>query len=131
MLKKLTVAAALSVSVSVLATVALAQDAPIKRIPLQKFDVPAAGYETVMGIAEIAPNVNIGKHTHFGIEAGYLISGDLVLMEEGKPDKALKPGDSYQFAAGAAHDAKSGPAGAKVLATYVVEKGKPLVTPAK
>ncbi|MGE0522707.1 MAG: cupin domain-containing protein [Variibacter sp.] len=109
----------------------IAQSAPpIKRIPLQKFEVPGAGYETVIGIAEIAPNVNIGRHTHPGVEAGYVIEGELALMVAGQPDKPLKAGDSYQMPPGAVHDAKSGPQGAKVLATYVVEKGKPLATPA-
>jgi quercetin dioxygenase-like cupin family protein len=112
---------------------ALAQSAPppIKRIPLQKFDVPGAGYETVMGIAEIAPNVDIGKHSHPGIESGYVLEGDGILVVEGKPDRPLKAGDSYQIPAGAIHTAKSGPKGTKVLAVYVVEKGKPLATPAK
>ena len=43
---------------------------PIKRTPLQKFDVPGTNYETVVGIAEIVPNVNIGRHTHPGLESG-------------------------------------------------------------
>ncbi len=124
------VAALICVSAFV-APQAIAQSAPpIKRIPLQKFEVPGAGYETVIGIAEIAPNVNIGRHTHPGVEAGYVIEGELALMVAGQPDKPLKAGDSYQMPPGAVHDAKSGPQGAKVLATYVVEKGKPLATPA-
>jgi hypothetical protein len=45
----------------------------IKRIPLQRFDVPGTAYETVIGIAEIAPNVTIGRHTHPGPESGYLL----------------------------------------------------------
>jgi len=120
-----------SASPAFVAPQAIAQSAPpIKRIPLQKFEVPGAGYETVIGIAEIAPNVNIGRHTHPGVEAGYVIEGELALMVAGQPDKPLKAGDSYQMPPGAVHDAKSGPQGAKVLATYVVEKGKPLATPA-
>jgi quercetin dioxygenase-like cupin family protein len=103
---------------------------PIKRTVLQKFDVPAAGYETIVGVAEIAPGVSIGRHTHFGIESGYLLEGEAILIVAGQPDKPLKPGDSYQIGPGAAHDARSGPNGAKVLATYVVEKGKPFATPA-
>ena len=33
----------------------------IKRTPLQKFDVPGTNYETVIGLAEIVPNVNIDR----------------------------------------------------------------------
>jgi quercetin dioxygenase-like cupin family protein len=102
----------------------------IKRTLLQKFEVPGSNYETVIGLAEIVPNANIGRHTHPGIEGGYLIEGELVLMVEGQPAKTTKPGDSWQFAPAAVHDAKAGPAGAKVIVTYVVEKGKPLATPA-
>ena len=51
-------------------------------------------------------------------------------MIDDQPDKPLRAGDSYQIPAGAIHDAKSGPKGAKVIATYVVEKGKPLASPA-
>ncbi len=103
----------------------------IKRTPLQKFDVPGTTYETVIGIAEIAPSVNVGRHTHFGVESGYLIDGEATLLVDGQPPKELKTGDSYVIPAGAIHDAKSGPKGAKVIATYVVEKGKPFATPAK
>ena len=42
------------------------QTATIKRTPLQKFDVPGTNYETVIGMAEVVPNVNIGRHTHPG-----------------------------------------------------------------
>jgi len=103
----------------------------IKRTPLQKFDVPGTNYETVIGIAEIVPNVMIGRHTHPGPESGYVLQGEFVLMVEGQPDKTLKTGDSYQVSPSTPHDGKTGPEGAKVLATYVVEKGKPLASPAK
>ncbi|MGE0751070.1 MAG: cupin domain-containing protein [Variibacter sp.] len=110
---------------------ATAQSAPpIKRTPLQKFDVPGTNYETIIGIAEIAPNVMIGRHTHPGVESGYVLEGEAVLIVAGQPDRTIKAGDSYQIGAGAPHDAKSGAQGAKVIATYVVEKGKPLATPA-
>jgi quercetin dioxygenase-like cupin family protein len=102
----------------------------IKRTPLQKFDVPGTNYETVIGMAEIAPSVNIGRHTHPGPESGFMLEGDMVLLVDGQPPLPLKAGESYKIPPGAIHDAKTGAAGAKVLATYVVEKGKPLATPA-
>lgn len=110
---------------------AATQASNIKRIPLQKFDVPGTQYETVIGIAEIAPNAMIGRHTHPGPESGYMLEGEMVLMIDGQPDKTIKAGESYQVPSGAVHDGKSGPKGAKVIATYVVEKGKPLASPAK
>lgn len=103
----------------------------IKRTPLQKFDVPGTNFETVIGIAEIVPNMSIGRHTHPGPESGYMLEGEMVLMVQGQPDKTVKIGESYQVPAGAVHDAKTGPQGAKVIATYVVEKGRPLATPAQ
>jgi quercetin dioxygenase-like cupin family protein len=103
----------------------------IKRIPLQRFDVPGTAYETVIGIAEIAPNVAIGRHTHPGPESGYLIEGGFELLIDGEQPRQLKAGDSYVVPSNTPHDAKTGAAGAKVIATYVVEKGKPLASPAK
>ena len=110
--------------------VTTSQTANIKRIPLQKFDVPGTQFETVIGIAEIVPNVNVGRHTHPGPESGFVLEGEIVLLAEGQPEKIVKTGESYQVLPGVIHDARTGPNGAKVIATYVVEKGKPLASPA-
>src|SRR5882757_8576307 len=100
---------------------AVAQTQTIKRTPLQKFDVPGTNYETVIGMAEIVPNVNIGKHTHPGPESGYMLDGEMTLLVDGQPPLLVTTGDSYKIAPGAVHDAKTGDKGAKLLATYVVE----------
>lgn len=96
-----------------------------------QYPSPGTNFETVIGIAEIVPNMSIGRHTHPGPESGYMLEGEMVLMVQGQPDKTVKIGESYQVPAGAVHDAKTGPQGAKVIATYVVEKGRPLATPAQ
>lgn len=106
------------------------QSPTIKRTTLQRFEVPGAPYETVIGIAEIAPNVSIGRHTHPGPESGYIIEGGFVLLIDGEPPRQLKAGDSYQVPPMRVHDARTEGSGAKVIATYVVEKGKLLATPA-
>jgi len=103
----------------------------IKRTPLQKADVPAGTFEVITGTAEIAANTNIGRHSHPGIETGYVLEGELTLLVEGQPPLSLKPGDSYKVPERAIHDARSGDKPAKVLAVYVVEKGKPLATAAE
>ena len=102
----------------------------IKRTPLQKVEFPD-GYNTVSGIAEIGPGGSAGRHTHPGIETGYLLEGEADLIVEGKPDLHLKAGDSYSIPAGVVHDAKvHGDKALKVLAVYVVDKTKPLASPA-
>ncbi len=102
----------------------------IKRTVLQKFDVPESNYETVIALLEIVPDGVVGKHTHFGIDSGVLQSGDIVLNVAGKAEQIVKPGDSWQVPPNTVHWGKAGPNGAKIINTYVVEKGKPLATPA-
>lgn len=126
-----TLACVSAVSAQQNAPAAATQAQNIKRIPLQRFDVPGTAYETVIGIAEIAPNVAIGRHTHPGPESGYVIEGGFELLIDGEQPRQLKAGDSYVVPANTLHDAKTGAAAAKVIATYVVEKGKPLASAAK
>jgi quercetin dioxygenase-like cupin family protein len=112
------------------AGVAIAQQAGIKRTPLQKVEFPE-GYNTVTGIAEIQPGGSAGRHTHPGIETGYVLEGEADLIIDGKPDLHLKAGDSYAIPAGAVHDARvHGDKPLKVLGVYVVDKTKPLASPA-
>ena len=59
-----------------------------------------------------------------------MVEGDMTLLVDGQPPLEVKTGDSYKVPPGAVHDAKTGAKGAKVIATYVVEKGKPLASPA-
>ena len=102
----------------------------IKRTPLQKVEFPD-GYNTVTGIAEIPAGGAAGRHTHPGIETGYILEGEADLLIDGKPALHLKAGDSYAIPAGAVHDAKThGDKSLKVLAVYVVDKTKPLASPA-
>lgn len=101
----------------------------IKRTPPRKFDVPGTGHETVIGLADIAPNVSVSRYTHPGPESGFLLEGEFTLPVEEQPVRPLITGHSYVIPAGIVHEARSGERGAKVIATYVVEKGKPLATP--
>ena len=102
----------------------------IKRTPLQKIDFPA-GYTTVTAIAEIPAGGSAGRHTHPGVETGYVLEGEGELIIEGQPTKVLKPGESWAIPAGAIHDAKvNGDKPLKIMAIYIVEKDKPLATPA-
>ena len=108
----------------------LAQAPAIKRTILQRTDV-GNNMEVVLGLAEIAKGGATGRHTHFGPETGYVMEGTSTLEVDGEPTRTLKAGDSYLMPAGKVHNATAiGEGTARVLATYVVEKGKPLATPA-
>jgi len=106
------------------------QPSGIIRTPLQNVDFPP-GFATVSTIAQIVPGSCAGRHTHPGAESTYIMEGEIVLKIDGKPDQILKAGESFQIAQGIVHDAcnMSGKPD-KALAVYVVEKGKPLASPA-
>jgi len=106
-----------------------AQLAGTRRIDLQRHDLSAPGREVVQARVEIDPGVTSSRHSHPGEEIIYVLEGVLEYQLDGKPPVTLKAGDVLFIPAGTIHAAKnvgSGP-GAE-LATYVVEKGKPLVT---
>jgi quercetin dioxygenase-like cupin family protein len=111
-----------------------AQDkaAAFKRTPLQKHDLTAHGREGVQVLAEFAPGAAAGKHTHPGEEMGYILEGTLQLEIEGKPPVTLKAGQAFFVPANTVHDGKNvGKGPLKVLATYIVEKGKPVASAVK
>ena len=101
---------------------------PNTRTVMERFDVPESGYETVVMLVEMAPHVNSGLHTHPGFDAAYLLEGSLTVLEQGRPDKPIRPGESWRVPPGAVHEVKIGHQTTKVLAIYIVERGKPLAT---
>lgn len=108
------------------------QQPSFKRTMLQKYDLSAQGREAVQVLAEFAPGAAAGRHTHPGEELGYVLAGTLLLEVDGKEPITLKTGDTFFVPAGKIHDGKNvGKGPAKVLATYIVEKGKPIATPVK
>jgi quercetin dioxygenase-like cupin family protein len=120
-----------------IATEASAQGAPpaatggVTRKILSQQDGPAAGYVTMLVEAEIEAGVAVGRHTHPGIESAYVIEGGFELPIEGQQTRILKPGDAFQIPPATPHaGGKAGTAKTKILITYVVEKGKPLASPA-
>jgi len=127
-LAMLTCVAIAFVTVPAIMVSAIAQQPAIKRTVLRSIDYPP-GYTTVTAIVEIAPGTCSGRHTHPGIDSGYVIQGDLVLKIEGKPEQTFKAGDSYETQPLVPHDACS-VSGARLIDTFVIERGKPLASPA-
>jgi quercetin dioxygenase-like cupin family protein len=127
MIKKILLS--LSIIALACAGAAIAQQAGIKRTPLQKAEFPD-GFVTVTAMAEVPAGGSPGRHTHPGLEIGYILEGEADLVVEGRPTQHLKPGDSYQIPAGTVHDAKVGDKALKFIGIYVVDKTKPLASPA-
>jgi quercetin dioxygenase-like cupin family protein len=117
-----------TVIMSLLISTAFAQQSGPKRTILRTIEYPP-GYSTVTVAVELAPGSCTGHHTHPGVDSGYVLEGDLLLKIDGKPDQSLKAGGSYEVSPHAPHDACT-VAGLKVLDTFVIEKGKPLASPA-
>jgi len=112
--------------------VALSQQPGIKRTDLQRHDLSVPGREVIQVRVELAPGVSFPKHTHPGEEIIYVLEGALEYEVEGKPAVTLKAGEVLFIPAGTVHAAKNvGSGNAAELATYVVEKGKPLVVVVK
>jgi quercetin dioxygenase-like cupin family protein len=129
-MKNIRIPAALGLAALIVAGATSAQAPGINRTILQRIDI-GNNMEVVMGLAEISPGGSTGRHTHFGTETGYTLEGTATLAIDGEAPKQLKAGESYVIPAGKVHDARAEASGpAKVLAVYIVEKGKPLATPA-
>jgi len=107
----------------------VAQQSGFKRTVIQQGDLSIAGHEAVTAVAEFQPGATVGRHTHPGEEVGYILEGTIVLEQDGKPAVTLGPGRTFFIPAGTVHNATNrGAASARVLANYIVEKGKPLAT---
>jgi quercetin dioxygenase-like cupin family protein len=111
---------------------AQAQQPGVKRTDLQQHDLSVPGREVVQVRVDIAPGVLAPNHSHPGEEIVYVIEGLLEYQLEGKPPVTLRAGEVLFIPAGTIHSAKNvGSVNGAELATYIVEKGKPLVTPVK
>jgi quercetin dioxygenase-like cupin family protein len=112
--------------------VASAQQTGIKRTDLIRNDISAQGRETIQVRVDFAPGASFGRHSHPGEEIAYVLEGTLEYQIDGKPTVTLKAGEALYIPAGTIHAAKNvGESKASELATYIVEKGKPLVAIAK
>ena len=108
------------------------QSAGITRTDLQRHDLSVAGHEAVQVRVDLAPGVAFPNHTHAGEEIIYVLAGSMEYDVAGKAPAILKAGDVLFIPAGTVHSAKNvGDVTASELATYIVEKGKPLLTLAK
>jgi quercetin dioxygenase-like cupin family protein len=81
-------------------------------------------------MAEIAAGATVARHTHPGIESTYVVEGGCELSVQGQPAKRIAAGEGFQIPPGTPHGVQNGDRPTKLAITYVVEKGKPLASPA-
>ncbi len=107
---------------------AQSQQSGVTRTDLLRHDLSLPGREVIQVRVDFAPGVGFPPHSHPGEEIAYVIEGLLEYQFEGKPPVTLKAGEALFIPAGTIHSAKNvGSGNGSELATYLVEKGKPLV----
>jgi quercetin dioxygenase-like cupin family protein len=97
---------------------------------LQQMDGPIPGYMTVAVELKVAAGTAVGRHIHPGIESTYVVEGEAELIIDGQPPRVVREGEAFQVPSNTPHAVKVGDKDAKACSILVVEKGKPLVTPA-
>ena len=118
-------------ALAVAAGALLAQNSGLTRTMVGRADVSVPGREAVVARVEVAPGAHAGRHTHPGDEISYVMEGEAELLVDGQPPRIVKAGESFVIPAGVVHDAhNAGTVPIKLVGVYVVEKGKPLATPA-
>jgi len=109
-----------------------AQQPGIMRLDVLRHDLGVPGREVIQVRVDFAPGVAFPRHSHPGAEIAYVLEGTLEYQLDGKPPVTLKAGEALFIPADAIHTAQNvGSGNAAELATYLVEKGKPLLNIAK
>lgn len=127
---RIAAAAVIAVAGALSAQAAQAQMSGVHRTDLQRHDLSVPGWEALQVRVDIDPGVTAPKHRHPGEEIIYVLEGALQYQLEGQAPVTLKAGDVLFVPAGVPHSAKNvGTGNGSELATYIVEKGKPLVEP--
>jgi quercetin dioxygenase-like cupin family protein len=114
------------------APLAAGEAAPtVRTTELQRYEIPGTNQVAVVVMAELDPGASIPAHTHFGVELGYIVEGAATLSVAGQPDVVRKTGDSFKIPPGSIHKGvNAGKSVLRLLTTFIVEKDKPLRTPA-
>ena len=128
---KIALAGALVIVSLTSAGVTIAQAPTLTRTIVTKADVSVPNREAVVARVEIAPGGVAGWHTHPGDEISYIMEGEGTLMIAGQPPRKVTAGQGFVIPAGVVHNARNdGATATKLVGVYVVEKGKPLASPA-
>lgn len=102
------------------------------QVPFDERDLSVPGYQAVTGFVDFAPGGTTGRHFHGGDMVGPVVSGSVVLEQEGMAPRVLNAGDMFIVPARAIHSHTNlGHSGARMFVTYIVDKSKPVTTPVR
>jgi quercetin dioxygenase-like cupin family protein len=126
--KHVAVAGLAVVAGALLLHLASAQQQSIRRTDVLRNDLGVPGREVIQVLVEFAPGAFFPRHRHPGEEVAYVTEGRFEYRLDGQPDVILEAGDALFIPAGTVHAVTNvGSANGSELATYIVEKGAPLV----
>lgn len=110
---------------------AWSQTPALQRTIVSRADVSVPGREAVVARVEVAPGGVADWHTHPGEEISYVTEGETILLVAGQPPRKVAAGDAFVIPAGVVHSARNeSSAPCRLVGVYVVEKGKPMASPA-
>jgi len=125
---RIVAAAALIVASTWTSHASLAQLPGTERTDLLRHDLSAPGREVIQVLVEFAPGAEAPRHSHPGEEIVYVVEGTLEYQLDGKPPVTVKAGEVLFIPHGGVHAVRNvGSGKAAELATYIVEKGRPLL----
>lgn len=104
----------------------------VVRTDLQQHDLSIAGWATIQTRVDFAPGAIAPRHVHPGEEIVYVLKGKLEYRLDGQPRATLNAGDVLFIPNGKPHSVENvGLEPASELATYIIQKDKPLVVPVR
>ena len=125
-------AAAIALAGALAPHTALAQWPGISRTDLMRDDLSTPGREVIQALVKFAPGASAPRHSHPGEELVYVVEGAFEYQLDGRPPVIVSAGQVLFFPAGTPHAVRNvGSGDAAELATYLVEKGKTLLVPAR
>lgn len=111
---------------------ALAASLSIQKSTLQEQPFPGPVNHTVLVKTVVAQGAEVAPHTHPGVEMAFIAKGQALVTITGHPDQTLRAGGSFSVPEGVVHSVRnSGPGPLIIVSTYVVDKTKPIASPAK
>jgi quercetin dioxygenase-like cupin family protein len=118
--------------VGLAARAVVAQQPAVERKVLLQEDVSIPGYQNVLVAVTIPVGGREGRHSHPGTAIVHVMEGALTLDHDGRPTATYKAGETFSVDAGKVHEGiNKGSAPVRAIASFVVEKGKPLTTQTK